>query len=126
MAMPTAAMVVLPKRLQTGAKIATEYLPSGQELIDRAVDRSARYGKDAAPRSEHRHTDDASMHIDHGSSFGQWAQLEIETHEAVDRSAATAVPNPIRIGNGSKMSERSAFVVPDGEDKMTGVRYRID
>src|SRR5438105_13612749 len=53
-----------PQGLETSAEITPEHMAPGEQLIDRAVDRCARYGEHAAPRSEHRHADDASLHID--------------------------------------------------------------
>jgi hypothetical protein len=119
-------MIVLPQRLQTGAQIAAKHLTPGKELVDRTVDRGAGYRKYAPARSEHRHADDVSLHVNYGASFGPWTKLQVETHEAIDLPSATAVPNPIRISDNTEVSKRRSLVIPDGEHKMTGVGYRID
>jgi hypothetical protein len=122
---PPAVVIVLPKRLETGAQIAAKHLASGEKLIDGAVDRGARYRKYAPPRSEHRHADHPSLRVNDGSSFGPWAELDIKTDEAVDLPSPPAVPSPIRIPDNTEVSERCSFVIPDGEHKVPGVWRRI-
>ena len=56
--------------LETGAEIATKHVAPRQQLIDGAVDGRAGNSQRAAPRSENRHPDDASLHVHEGAALG--------------------------------------------------------
>ena len=61
-----------------------------QQLIDGAVDGQAGNRQRAAPRSENRHPDDVSLHVDEGAALGCWAEGEVKANEAIDCAATRA------------------------------------
>src|SRR5262249_43962454 len=114
-----------PQRLETGAEIAPEHVALGEQLVDRAVDRRARYGEHATPRSEHSHANDASLYIDDRAALGGRAEREIEPQQAIDGATAATLPGAVRECDDAKMRERSPVVTSDREHDLAGARRRI-
>ena len=90
-----------------------------QQLIDGAVDGRARNGQRAAPRSENRHPDDASLHVDEGAALGCWAEGEVKANKAIDCAATHTMPRAAGDSDDAKGGERTTLIISDREDDMT-------
>ena len=90
-----------------------------QQLIDGAVDGQAGNGQRAMPRSENRHPDDASLHVDEGSALGCRAEGKVKANEAIDCAATHTMPSAAGDGDDAKRGERTTLIISDREDDMT-------
>ena len=105
--------------LKSGAKISTKHMAPCQELINRAVDRWARYGKSAAPRTKDRHPDDPPLGVNQRPALGSWAERQVKTNEGVDSTPANTLPSSAREGDHAECGERCALMTSDGKNHVT-------
>ena len=90
-----------------------------QQLIDGAVDGQAGNRQRAAPRSENRHPDDVSLHVDEGAALGCWAEGEVKANEAIDCAATRTMPRAAGNSDDAKRGERTTLIISDRENDMS-------
>jgi hypothetical protein len=110
--------------LQAGTKISPKNMTFREELIDGAIDRRCRNGKDTATRPQDGHADDASLHVDEGATLSRPAEHKIYADEVIDSAAAKTVPGPSHGGDDAEASDRRTLVISDCQDNVTRAQWR--